>query len=161
NAGLQINNEQLVLNGTGNSTFGDAAPLVVMNANDLANNLNYTPGNPGTAGIPMAGDFLWNGPVSLNTYASAASVTFQGAGASLGSLYTITASGLTPGFTATGSGLGSTQTITFGGNLTEGDLFNLTFNGTTSVPLTWYSNPTTLADSIQAALDQLIGPGDT
>src|SRR5439155_543446 len=55
-AGIQTWNEHLILNGAGNTFFGDA-PLVNMVGTDLAGN-------------DLVGDNMWRGPVTLNTFAT-------------------------------------------------------------------------------------------
>jgi autotransporter-associated beta strand protein len=52
------------------------------------------------------------------------------------------------------------QTLYFNGTVTGGT-FKLTFNSATTGAIPWSDNPTTLANNIQAALDQLVGANNT
>ena len=58
------------------------------------------------------------------------------------------------------SATNAVQTISFGGTPTGG-FFTLAFNGTTSNPITYSTNPTTLQTSIQTEMDNIAGAGNT
>lgn len=151
-AGIQVWNEQLILNGSGNSFFGDA-PLVNMNGLDLAGN-------------PMAGDSAWRGQVSLNTFGTTYDVTFQGAlGGTNHPPMTVDDTNLTGTnaaaavtTTANGGPGNEVQTITFSGDITGGT-FTLSFGLQSTGPIAYSSNASTLAHNIQTALDKLVTVG--
>ncbi|MBM4070658.1 MAG: hypothetical protein FJ271_17140 [Planctomycetes bacterium] len=155
--GIQVWNEHLILNGSGNTYFG-TTPLVNMNGLDLANN-------------PMAGDNMWRGPVTLNTFGTDFDVTFQN-GLGLANQPPMTASGTNLTGTnaqvnvvtkVNGSGAqNEVQTVVFSGDITGGT-FTLTFGLQTTGPIAYSENASELTRNIQLALDKLdtAGPGNT
>lgn len=136
--GAAIWGTPLTLNGTGNSTFGDA-PLAVLGK-----------------------DVYWHGPMTLN---SQVTVTFQGAFANQ-AVNTLTSSNplvtvatTTPG----GGGLNAVQTFNFAG-MANGDTFTLTFDDGVNPPatttnITFNTNPNTLIANIRARLIALAAIG--
>ena len=169
--GLEIQNEQLILNSTGNAAFADTAPLVL-----CTNNTATSPS--GDPFIPTQVD--WVGPISLNLPFT---LTFQGslAGVSQPTLIangsglsgtaptvataTSTAGGVSVLSQTFGQTFNTVQTLLFGGVI-NGGTFTLTYNNpTTGVfaatsPIPYSSNATTLQASIQAALNAALGAGN-
>ena len=135
--GLQTWYTDLVLNGTGNAAFGDAALMVEANDN------------------------MWRGPITLKANIA---VTFQGPEANMavptilttvnsptgGSVSAVTS-------TAGGPGINAVQTLTFGGTFAVGDTFTLVVSkdGSTdqqTAPIAWSANRNTLVANIETAL---------
>jgi large repetitive protein len=137
--GLQVFGTHLILNGTGNSTFNDAALTILSNDN------------------------AWRGPITLN---SDISVTFRGP-AGFRAVPTMTAATLTgtgvvsAASTTVGSigtpGVNAAQTLSFSPAFKAGDTFTLTVsNGTqtaTTAAIVYSTNAATLIANIQAALN--------
>jgi len=111
---------------------------------------------PGTVALGSAGHTI---TVNPTTY----TITFQ-------------ANGVQPSISADGSGLigtsptakvvttttgsiaaGTVDTITFGGTILGGS-FTLTYNGVTTLPITWSANAATLVSNIQTALNRIVPP---
>ncbi|MBX9680931.1 MAG: Ig-like domain repeat protein [Gemmataceae bacterium] len=135
--GVQVGNETLVLNGTGNSLFGDS-PLTVLSGAALTN-------IPPSVSSPIqTADYLWLSNINLNTFADRFDLPD-----SLSQNATLSATG--------NSGLGiTTQSLilTPTGQPTNAS-FALTY-GTSTVTVAWDPNPTQLNNNIQEALNQLI-----
>ena len=156
--GPSIFNTHLTLNGTGNTTFGDA-PLTV-----------------------FQDDNLWAGPVTLN---SNVAISFQNTYANQ-AIATMTANFLAPGSTLTtllptavnptvdvaattlgGGGLNAVQMLTFGaspGGAITGGTFTLSgVNGVTpftTANIAFSPNPNLLIAHITAALNLIFGAGN-
>lgn len=142
--GLQIWNNQLVLNGTGNPTFG-SAPLTVL-------------------GDVFGADHAWRGPISINSNIAInfknqlgnealAVLAVDNAGLIGGGTYTALTT--TPG----SSGINAVQTLTQNGSITGGT-FRLTVvdpNGVSgqTAPIPWSANLPVLMANIEAALNAL------
>lgn len=146
-SGVSVWNNRLILNGTGNSTFGDA-PLTILSK-----------------------DVLWAGPVTLN---SSITVNFEAALANtpvntfttidVDALGVPTLTGTTPTvdvFTTTpgGNGLNAAQTFVFGGTVTGG-FFRLIYDDGVNPAVTtgniyWDANPNTLITNVRNALSAI------
>lgn len=134
--GLQVWYNNLILNGAGNSLFGDAPLMVQQNDN------------------------IWRGPITLN---SNIAITFKGPAANraipeiittVNSLTgTVDAVVSTPG----SSSINAVQTIEFGGTFVPGDTFTLVVSNGTNVqqtaPIAWSANVNVLMANIQNALN--------
>ncbi len=169
--GLEIQNEHLILNSTGNNTFADTAPLVL-----YTNNTATTPSNDPF--IPTQVE--WTGPISLNVPFT---LTFEGSLAGLsqptlianssgltGTSPTVTAATSTAGGVSVlsqtfGQSINAVQTLFFSGGITGGT-FTLTYNNpttgvfTATSPIPYSSNASTLEANIQAALNAALGAGN-
>jgi autotransporter-associated beta strand protein len=167
--GLNVYGEHLTLNGTGNTTFGDA-PLTVLANSDQAYRGNITLDNSLPIQVANTSRLSFYGVVddAANTSPGGSSITFIGGGAlnlagansfrgtldlSQGGVLTVQ-----NGQALGGNGVAAVQNITLTGTPTSGTTtFTLTFsNGTTSAttgPIV-YTGATTAA-AIQSALNSL------
>ena len=130
-AGLQVQNVHLILNGSGNTTFNDPAPLVLLSHNDPV----YGP----IKDTIIAAQYDWTGPISLNT---AFTATFSpGIGAYTGTVTgaTMAASGtVSAGITTNGSPIvittgSSTANLYAGESVTLSGTGNAAANGTSTI----------------------------
>ena len=165
--GVNVQGEQLNLNGLGDPSLGDSAALDIL---PFGVNSNNSP-SAGPLDDPIGTtEDEWGGPVNLSTTLA---VTFQGTlgaipqptltanitnltGTSQSKNIVTTTAGVSPltGFAAANA----VQGITFGGTITGGT-FTLTYTpliGGTAVTtgnIPWSPNAATLAANIQTALD--------
>ncbi|MBI2808901.1 MAG: Ig-like domain repeat protein [Planctomycetes bacterium] len=139
--GLQVWNTNLILNGSGNVSFGDA-PLTV-----------------------FSDDHAWRGPITLNSVV-ALSFKNQLGNTALPRVVVDTTS-LTGGSTSVqittpgGAGANSVQTVTFTGAITGGTFRLFVDDGQGTIvptaPIIWTTSVPTLLADIQAALDAIAG----
>ena len=155
--GVQFIGSELILNGTGNSHFGDTSPLVILPATPVV--------VPSTAPIGesnIATDDMWGGPVSIDqtivlTFPTNAVQPIITANNKLTGTGT-TSMRIAP-TTVGGGALNTVEEITFSSNVTGGS-FTLSLDGVNfTTPIAW--DPGTgpdagdLATRIQAALNAL------
>ena len=167
-AGIQLGSSHLVLNGTGNTTFGDPSPLVILSQDEPLTGTNTMTGPISDPIVPTQD--LWNGDVSLNT---SMTVTFQAvpqyinlSGAKGGKTpteFTLTFNGLTTG-NLTYTGVGTTDAATIQTALNNlSTISGFTINGQSPGSVTVAANSTdnlfTVAfnGSLAGTTDQLTG----
>ena len=177
--GLNVWNERLVLNGSGNTLFSAAGALTVL-------------ANPADPGTPLRTPILptdnaWRGPITLGSNAqidvrassrlivtgaiddtTPASLTLTGGGqiqlagnSTFRGTTTIAAGMVLTVANSQALGAPSTaevQTLNFT-NFTAGNTFTLTFNSRTTTPITYTGTPATDAAAIAAALNALSSIG--
>ncbi len=159
--GIGVEGENLVLNGAGDPLLNDPAPLDVLAPSD---NSTYDPALGPMDDPIIATDTLWAGNVTFDTPIT---VTFQGGALAGAAQPTLTANiagliGTVPTVhivtTITGqvspitnAPQNAVQAISFGGSITGGT-FTLKYAALQTAAINWSSNPTILAQNIQAAL---------